>query len=324
MTTVLITAPKLADEAMTMLAERGARVETMPLTATAQEMAERVAALQPDGIISRTVRIDAGAIGAARRLRAISKHGTGVDNIDLEAASRRGIPVAFTPGANAQSVAEHAAAMMLALARHLPFFVQSMAATRWERTSVLGTELSGRILGLVGFGAIARRFAHIGEGIGMRVHAFDPYLGSAQREGVMVHDRLDSLLEVADVLSLHCPLTDATRGLIGAAAFGRMKRGALLINAARGPIVDEPALISALRDGEIAGAGLDTFASEPLPPDSPLRGMDNVVLTPHVGASTVDAARRMSVQSVENLFDMLEGRPIAPERLANAAELRLE
>lgn len=321
--TILITAPRLADEAMAMLEDRQAHVETMSLSATAEEMAANVERLQPDGIISRTVRIDATVIEAARRLKAISKHGAGVDNIDVAAASRRNIPVACTAGTNAQSVAEHAAALLLALARHIPSFASTMAQGRWERGTRPGTELDGRVLGLVGYGAIARRFARIGRGIGMSIHAFDPFIDPTSAEDVTVHEALEELLETADVVSLHCPLMAETRGLIDSSALARMKPSGFLINCARGPIVDEPALVEALSSGLIAGACLDTFATEPLAEDSPLRGMTNVVLTPHVAASTTEAGRRMSVESVQNLFDMLDGKRIAPERLINRTALGL-
>jgi D-3-phosphoglycerate dehydrogenase len=316
--TVLITAPKIADEAMEMLLGRGMRVLTMPLTASPDDLASRMAAENPDAVISRTVRVDAHAIMAAPRLKVISKYGVGFDNIDIAAATARGVPVTVTRDANSQSVAELTIGLMLALSRRVVTFDRDIREGRWDRISIMGVELSGGVLGVVGFGAIGRRVAPIARAIGMRVHAFDPLLPEGViPEDVVRHRILEDLLSAADVVSLHCPLDSSTRGLIDADRLALMKPSAMLVNAARGPIVDERALVSALKSGRLAGAALDTYAVEPLPATSELRMLGNVVMTPHIGGTTAQSAWRVSVRAVQNVLDVLDGRAPDPAQLAN-------
>ena len=239
------------------------------------------------------------------RLRLVSVWGTGTDNIDLTAAARRGVTVTNTPGVSAFSVAEHALALMLAVARRIPVQDAAVRGGEWPRGQ--GVELRGKTLGIVGLGAIGRRFAELGRAIGMRVVAWtmhpDASLGFELVE-------LDELLRSSDVVSLHVRLSPQTVGMFGAREFGRMKHGAILVNTARGPIVDEAALLEALASKRIAGAGLDVFSVEPLPPGHPLTKLPNVVLTPHSAGITPEALEAGLQLAVSNVWSFLEGNPV--------------
>jgi phosphoglycerate dehydrogenase-like enzyme len=228
-------------------------------------------------------------------LRVVVKFGTGTDNIDLAAAEELGVKVSSTPAANALSVAELTIALLLALARHIALHDRLARARSWERRA--GIELAGKRLGIVGYGAVGKEVARIAGALGMDVVAHDPFLQEADVELV----DLATLLGSVDAISLHVPLSESTRDLIDAEALDRMRPGALLVNTARGGIVDEQALADALRSGRLAGAAVDVFAEEP-PWDSPLVALDNVVLSPHAGAATAEAARRAGLQAVEQLL----------------------
>ena len=249
-----------------------------------------------DAVIVRSGTILTRAlIQAAPRLRVIGRAGVGVDNIDLDAATERGVAVLNAPAGNTTSAAELTFALLLSLARRIPAADRSMRAGEWDRTSFRGMELHGKTLGLVGAGRIGAEVARRARAFGMRIIAYDPYLSDERADTLgLVLAPLERVVAEADVLSLHVPFTEATENLIDADALGRMKPGAFLINAARGGVVDEDALIDALREGRLGGAALDVFADEPPPPDSPLRGLDGVVLTPHLGAATREAQRNVA------------------------------
>jgi D-3-phosphoglycerate dehydrogenase len=203
--------------------------------------------------------------------------------------------------------------MMLLLLKRVFALDASLRAGRWEKTSTPGAELTGKHLGVVGCGAIGGDLAALSRSFAMPLTIYDPYIESTSIPfGAERVDKLEALLERADIVSLHCPLTAETRGMIGAAEFARMKATALLVNAARGPVVDERALIVALRTGRIAGAGLDAFTQEPPDPNSPLWQLPNVVVTPHVGGSTREAMIRVAVQAVKNIFTILDGETLDP------------
>lgn len=234
------------------------------------------------------------------RLRLLSIWGTGTDHVDLAAAAKHGIKVTNTPGVSASSVAEHALALMLAVARRIPAQDAAVRQGTWPRGQ--GIEMRGKTLGIIGLGAIGRRFAELGRGIGMRVIAWtlhpDPSLGFDLVE-------LDELLRSSDVVSVHPRLSEQTKGMIGAREFELMKKNAILVNTARGAIVDEAALVLALSSKRIAGAGLDVFAAEPLPPNHALTKLDNVVLTPHSAGVTpeaLEAGLKMAVENVRIFF----------------------
>jgi D-3-phosphoglycerate dehydrogenase len=261
-----------------------------------------------DAVIVRTARLDAAVLERADRLRVIAKHGTGLDNVDVDAASRRGIVVCNTPDANARSVAEHALALLFGLRRHLHTADRHVRAGGWDRSAFAGRELADDTLGLLGFGAIARSVADLARGLGMDVLAFDPYVSADDvPSAVTLLDSVPDLCERSDAVSIHVPLTDDTRNLVGDPELARLGGHGVLVNTARGAIVDEDALVAALAEGVIAGAGLDTLASEPPDADHPLLAREDVLLTPHVGASTEQALARMSRQSAANVRTVYEG-----------------
>ncbi len=243
-------------------------------------------------------------------LRLISVWGTGTDNIDLEACRRRGIAVTNTPGANALGVAEHTVALMLAAARQLPRLDRETREGQWTRG--LGIQLHGKILGILGLGAIGRHMARMARGLGMRVVAwtYHPDPAVAAELGVTLRD-LKAVLAEADVLSIHVRQTAEATGLVGAREFARMKRGAILVNTARGPIVDREAMMEALRSGHLAAAALDVFDVEPIPTGDPLLRTPNVVLTPHCAGMVPEAILAGLEAAVDNVSNFLAGRPAA-------------
>lgn len=320
--TVFVTAPALAPRGVERLERAGCRVLLLP-EGEGPAGVERVMASEPVvAVISRTLELSARAIVACPTLRVVAKHGVGVSNIDVGACTRRGIPVFITPGANAQSVAEMTLALMLAAARRLAWMDQEIRRGQWPRVQD-GLELRGRRLGLVGLGQVGRKVAGVGAALGMRVRAFDPGLDGrdAPADVEMVAD-LDNLIAGSDVLSLHIPLNAQTRGLIDAARLARLPPDAILINTARGEVVDEAALAAALSEGRLFGAGLDTLAREPAAPDNPLLALPNVVLSAHVGGSTPVALAAMAEGAAAHVLDVMEGRPgdraacVNPEVLA--------
>jgi D-3-phosphoglycerate dehydrogenase len=264
-----------------------------------------------DAVIVRLFKVTAEEMSRRPKLKVIAKHGVGVDNIDVAAATASGIPVVYTPAANANAVAEHAIALMLALCRRI---VDASAAVRnWksaDRSKLEGIELAERTLGVVGLGRIGARVAHIARhGLGMRVLGFDPIIDPKTYDGpATLVGSVDELLPQCDVISLHVPLTDATRNLIGARTLQMLKPTCRIINTSRGAIVDEAALVQALHDGRIAGAALDVFENEPLPGDHPLCTAPNVLLTPHISSSTKESLDRMAIHAAQGVLDVLEGR----------------
>ncbi|MFO1118836.1 MAG: hydroxyacid dehydrogenase [Rhodospirillales bacterium] len=273
-----------------------------------------------DAVIVRLVeRIDEDILRASPNLKVVAKHGAGTNDIDVAAAGRLGIPVLAATGCNAHSVAEHALALMLALIKDLRRQDAFVRGGGWEKKAYQGHELRGRKLGLVGLGMIGRSLAGMARAIGMTVKAYDPYApDEAFGPDLARASDLDGLLVESDVISLHCPLTPQTRNLIGARELGLMKPSALLINTARGEIIDEPALAEALTKRKIAGAGLDTFSPEPPAADNPLWQLDNVIVSPHVGGVTEEARREVSLQTVRNVLTMLNAEPVAARYLVHA------
>ena len=285
--------------------------------------AEMVALLRDkraDAVIVRLVeRIDDEILAASPRLRVVAKHGAGTNDIDVAAATARGIPVLAAVGANAHSVAEHALMLMLSLIKDLRNQDAFVRGGGFEKKSYQGRELRGRTLGLVGIGMIGRALAAMAEPIGMKTIAYDPFAPpDAFGPYAARVATLADLLEQSDVVSLHCPLTPETRKLIGARELGLMKPHALLINTARGEVIDEPALIEALSAGTIAGAGLDSFSPEPPAKDNPLWALPNVIVTPHVGGVTEEARREVSLMTVRNVLTLLEGGELHPRYFVRA------
>jgi D-3-phosphoglycerate dehydrogenase len=272
-----------------------------------QELGQRIG--EYDGIVIRSAtKMTAELIGRAERLQVIGRAGVGVDNVDVEAATRRGIVVANAPESNVVTAAEHTMALLLALARNIPQAHLSLTSGKWERSRFSGVELYEKTLGILGFGRIGQLVAHRARGFGMRVIAFDP-LVSAERYrelGVEKASSADALYEQADFVSVHLPKTAETEGFLGAGAFAKMRDGVRVLNVARGGLVDEAALKDALDSGKVAGAALDVFGSEPMT-EHPLFGYPNVVVTPHLGASTTEATDRAGYQSAEQVVAALTG-----------------
>jgi D-3-phosphoglycerate dehydrogenase / 2-oxoglutarate reductase len=257
-------------------------------------------------VVRSAVQVDGALLEHAPKLRVVGRAGVGVDNVDLDAATRKGIAVMNTPGGNAVAVAEQTLGMMLAMARFLCKADASMHAGKWEKKSLQGTELRGKTLGIVGLGKIGMEVARRAQVFGMQIVAHDPFVSAAvAKEQKINMATLDELYAAADYITLHVGLTPQTTGMINADSIKKMKKGVRLVNCARGELVDEAALAEALKLGQVAGAGLDVFVSEPLK-NSPLQALDNVVLTPHVGGSTNEAQEAVGVQIAKQVKDYLK------------------
>ena len=261
-----------------------------------------------DALIVRSeTRVDANVIRAGTRLKVIGRAGAGVDNIDVDAATRAGVLVVNAPSGNTIAATEHTMAMMLALARHIPQADQAVKAGRWERSRFLGFELRDKVLGVVGLGSIGREVAHRAQAFGMRVIATDPVLSEERASQLNVKlVPFDQLMSEADLITLHVPLTRETHHLVDARAIALAKRGVRLINVARGGIVDESALRDALRDGQVAGAAIDVFEQEP-PGENPLLSLPQVITTPHLGASTEEAQVSVALEITDQVIAVLDG-----------------
>jgi phosphoglycerate dehydrogenase-like enzyme len=264
---------------------------------------------EADGVVAGArMTWDASRIARAPRLRVISRSGIGYDNVDVDAAARAGVVVCNAPMAPTVSTAEHAMALLLATTKHLPEQIAWARAGRPATGTARAIELDGRVLGLVGFGRIASRLAAAAQGLGMSVVAHDPFVVESTVPGVELTD-LDGVFREADVVSLHCPATEATRHLVNADRLAMMKRGSHLVNCARGSLVDHDALLQALDAGQLAGAALDVTDPEPLPPGHPLLERDDVIVTPHVASSTTAGRRRLYEHAIDNALAVLAGRP---------------
>jgi D-3-phosphoglycerate dehydrogenase / 2-oxoglutarate reductase len=297
----IIVADRISERGIELLREKGWDIVLAPGVAALP--AEIAAA---DALIVRSAtRVTRELLHKAERLKVVGRAGVGVDNIDVEAATHRGVLVMNTPGGNSVSVAEHTLALMLALARSVPQSNASIHAGRWEKSSASGTELRGKTLGLVGFGRVGTEVARRARALEMQVLAHDPYVTpAAARELEVELVPLDELLRRSDLVSLHTSLSPSTEKMIDAAALRKMKRGARLINCARGELIDEAALADALRSGQLTGAAVDTFAVEP-PENSPLLGLPNLIATPHIAGSTAEAQEEVGTAIAQQVRDYL-------------------
>jgi D-3-phosphoglycerate dehydrogenase len=269
--------------------------------------------LIPDfsGLVVRSqTKVTAGVLNAGTMLRVVGRAGVGVDNVDVETATRRGIIVLNAPGGNTISTAEHAFSLLLSAARKIPQADANVRSKNWDKKNFEGVELYNKTLGVIGMGRIGSELSRRAIAFGMRVVAYDPYLSATRARSLQVElvDELDDLLTSADFISLHTPLTPETRHILDAARLQKTKRGVRIINCARGGLIDENALLKALQDGQVAAAALDVFETEPLPADSPLRGAPNLVLTPHLGASTAEAQETVGIEIAQSIrAALLEG-----------------
>jgi D-3-phosphoglycerate dehydrogenase len=261
-----------------------------------------------EAVVVRILDLTPELLARGKNLKIVSKHGVGYDNIPVEWCKAHGIAVTIAPGANSQSVAEHTIALMMALAKNLAIVTKAYREKGFAaKNSAPGMEINGKTLGIIGVGHIGSRVAKMGLGLGMKVLAYDPYVKSVPDGVVMTSDK-DEVVRNADVLTLHPVLTPETKNIIGARELAMMKPTALFINCGRGPLVDEPALIKALQEKRIAGAGMDVTWSEPCEPDSPLFAMENVLLTPHYAPTTRECAMNVSRVCCQNVLDVMAGK----------------
>jgi D-3-phosphoglycerate dehydrogenase len=298
---IVVTGADLAPQALALL--EGHEVVYAGKTPTEEDLVALCRAHDPVAIIVRYGKVGASVMDAAPSLKVISKHGSGTDTIDKAAASARGIEVVAAVGANAAAVAEQALALLLACAKSVVALDARMHAGHWDKPTHKSLELGGRTIGLVGLGAIGLRFARMADALGMRVLGFDPFAKDLPAHVQAVD--LPTLWREADALSLHCPLTEDNRGLLNARTLAQCKHGVIVVNTARGGLIDEEALLAAVRSGQVAMAGLDSFAVEPMAPGHPFQGEKRIVLSPHIGGVTSDAYVNMGVSAAKNLLQVL-------------------
>src|SRR6266496_2143617 len=258
-------------------------------------------------VVRSQPKVTANILNAGPKLRVVGRAGVGVDNVDVETATRRGVVVLNAPGGNTVSTAEHAFSLLLAVARKIPQADANVRSKNWDKKNFEGVELYNKTLGVIGMGRIGSELSRRAIAFGMRVVAYDPYLSATRARSLQVDlvDELDDLLTSADFISLHTQLTAETRHILDAAQLQRTKRGVRIINCARGGLIDEAALVEALQDRHVAGAALDVFETEPLPADSPLRSAPNLVLTPHLGASTAEAQESVGIEIAQSIREVL-------------------
>src|SRR6266852_4760381 len=292
----VVVADRLAEAGLALLAADPA-IEVVNCAGKPREELERALGGAQALIVRSETRVTADLLTRGPKLRVIARAGTGVDNIDVHAATRRGIAVMNAPGANTVSAAEHAMGLLLAQARHIPWAAEAMRRGEWDRKRFEGTELRGKTIGIVGLGRIGGHVAQVARAFGMQVVGHDPYLSPERAAELQIKLLpLDQLLGQADVVTLHVAHTEQTHHLINAERLKLMKPTAVLVNTARGALVDEAALAEAVRAKRIRGAAIDVFAVEPLPKDAPLRQLERVILTPHLAASTAEAQERVSLE----------------------------
>jgi D-3-phosphoglycerate dehydrogenase / 2-oxoglutarate reductase len=302
-TRVLIS-DSLSDKGVQILKQAGLDVALKPKL-TPEALLSEIG--EYEGLVIRSgTKVTAQVIESAKRLKVIGRAGSGLDNVDIPAATKRGIVVMNTPGGNTLTTAEHTLSLMLALSRMIPQATASMKAGKWEKSKFMGIELYNKTLGIVGFGQIGTYLARLAQGLNMNVLAYDPFLSTetAMKSGVEVVD-LQDLYRRSDFITVHTPLTPETKHLINADAIKQMKDGVRIINAARGGIIKESDLVDALKSGKVAGAALDVFEEEPVGPNHLLVGLPNVIATPHIGAATNEAQENVALAVAEQIADFL-------------------
>jgi D-3-phosphoglycerate dehydrogenase len=298
---ILVTAADLAPQALALLADYD--IVYAGKTPTEDEVVALCRRHNPVAIIVRYSKVGAAAMDAAPSLKVISKHGSGTDTIDKAAAQARGIEVVAAVGANAAAVAEQALALLLACAKSVPQLNERMHAGHWDKATHKSVELGGRTIGLVGLGAIGLRFAKMADALGMRVLGFDPFAKNLP-DFVQAAD-LETIWRESDAISLHCPLTDDNRDLLDADTLARCKKGVIVVNTARGGLIDEAALLAAVHSGQVRMAGLDSFAVEPMAAGHPFQHQSGFILSPHIGGVTSDAYVNMGLGAARNALAVL-------------------
>jgi D-3-phosphoglycerate dehydrogenase len=299
----LVTGNDLASEALALLGDY--QVVFAGKTPTEDEIVALCRQHDPVAIIVRYSKVGAAAMDAAPSLMVVSKHGSGTDTIDKLAAKARGVKVVAAAGANAAAVAEQALALLLACAKSVARLNERMHAGHWDKATHKSVELEGRTVGVIGLGAIGVRFARIADAMGMHVLGFDPY--AKDLPPFVQSADLGTIWRESDAISLHCPLTADNAGLVNSRTLASCKRGVIIVNTARGGLIDEAALLEAVRSGQVASAGLDSFAVEPMTAPHPFHGEARITLSPHIGGVTADAYVKMGVAATRNALAVLNG-----------------
>ena len=299
--TFLVTGSDLASAALALLQDYN--VVYAGKTPTEDDIVALCKAHDPVAIIVRYSKVGAAAMDGAPSLKVVSKHGSGTDTIDKTAATARGIQVVAAVGANAAAVAEQAMALLLACAKSVVTLNARMHQGHWDKATHKSIELEGRTVGVVGLGAIGLRFARMADAMGMRVLGFDPY--AKNLPAYIAHTDLDTVWRASDAVSLHCPLTPENAKLLNAQTLAACKKGVIIVNTARGGLIDEMALLDAVRSGQVASAGLDSFAVEPMTAPHPFHGEARITLSPHIGGVTADAYEKMGVAAAQNALAVL-------------------
>ena len=308
MTSILVS-DAISEEGLTILRSSGFEVVYKP-EITPEDLVKEIPGY--DGLVIRSrTNVTAEVLKAAKKLKVVGRAGVGLDNVDVKTATKMGVIVMNTPGGNTVSTAEQSFAMLMSVARWIPQASQSMHEGRWDKKKYTGVELNNKVLGIVGLGRIGSEVAKRGLVFGMQVMAYDPFMSAevSKRLGI-TPATVDEICQRADFITVHTPLNDQTRGILGAEQFAKMKKTVRIVNCARGGIVDEAALLEALKSGRIAGAALDVFSEEPLPKDHAFRSVDNLVLTPHLGASTGEAQEGVAKEVAEQIVDALSGKTV--------------
>lgn len=306
----VLVSDKLAEEGLSILREGGVFDVDTKYDHTPETL--KAVIKDYDALVIRSgTQVSEDIIAAATKLKVIGRAGVGLDNVDLKAATKKGIIAMNTPGGNTTSTAEHAFSLIMALARNIPQAHGSMKHGKWERNKFQGIELYGKVLGVIGLGRIGSTVAKFAQGFGMSIKAYDPFLSSemAAKRGIVV-STLEDLIRNSDFITVHVPKTDETKGMLGAKEIAMMKKSVRLINCARGGIIDEAALVVALESKQIAGAALDVYDDEPVKPDCPFIKLDNCVMTPHLGASTAEAQVNVAIEIAHTVRDALLGKGI--------------
>ena len=298
----VLVADPISEKGVEELAAGGALEVTVKTGLKEPQLLEIIAQFSALVVRSQT-KVNARVIEAATKLKVVGRAGVGVDNVDVEAATRRGIIVMNTPGGNTISTAEHAFSLMMSIARNIPQAQATMRAGKWDRKSFEGVELYSKTLAILGMGRIGTEFARRAMAFGMRVLAYDPYLSSSRARALQVElvEKLDDILPHADFITMHMPLTDETHHMLDARRLGLCKKGVRIVNCARGGLIDEPALAECLKSGQVAAAALDVYETEPPPADFALRDLPNLVMTPHLGASTAEAQESVGIEIAQQI-----------------------
>lgn len=319
---ILVTSPVLAEEGLALLRGIGAELHFMNPPIDEAMMLEEFARRRYDAVLMRgPAPFTPAVFAAAKGLKIVSKHGAGHDSIDVAAATAHGVAVMVTTGANAAAVAEHSLALMLALSRELPRFDHGLRGGVWKKPSTQVRDFAGRTVGIVGYGHIGKHTARLAQACGAKVVVYSRSR-TALPAGMEWEDSLERLLSRADILSLHLPLTDGTRRILGERQIALMKPGALIVNTSRGNLIDEPAMIAALKSGKLGGAGLDVFAQEPPDAANPLFSMPNVIVTPHIASATDAALSQGSLIFTHNVVSYLRGEIYDPANFVNPEVFR--